>query len=679
MAKRIPPRLIVGIVFITLAIFAAYSPVYRAGFLWDDDAHVTRPELRSFAGLYRIWFDVGATQQFYPLLHSAFWIEHRLWGDRPLGYHVLNLALHAINAALVVLIVRWLLLVRATPWADAAALLAAAVFALHPVHVESVAWISEQKNTLSAVFYLSAMLTYLHFDRSRRWELYAAATALFLLSLLTKPVTVTLPAALLGIFWWQRGRWSLKRDALPLLPWFALSLVSGIFAAWVEHSVIGAKGAAFELSAAERLLLPGRVAAFYLSKLLWPADLLFVYPRWSVDLAVWWQWLYPVGLVAGLLALAMLCRKSRSPLAGVLFYIGSLFPVLGFFNVYLFLYTFVADHFQYLPSLGMIALVCGATAAGMSKIPRRGIQIALLSPLPIVLALLTFRQCGPCSDSQTMYETVLRKNPDCWMAYNNLGQLYANRGELEKAARHFAETVRLNPKFAEARNNLGHTLILVGRLDEAETHLLEAVRLVPHYVNAHFNLGLLRERQGRVDEAIAQYRMATGFDPHFVYGYLSASEQLAKAGRSADALAELDRGLEALHGRPDAAWLYKSKAAHYSAEKKFAVAIVLLEQAVKLAPRVAEMHLQLAHALAQAGRLDDAVNRYQRTLAIDATIAQAHYNLGVILMSQGNHSEARRHLEHALRLNPEYTEARDRLSDLSRLLQAPVTTTVPTP
>ncbi|HKQ47075.1 MAG TPA: tetratricopeptide repeat protein [Phycisphaerae bacterium] len=672
MANRIPPRLLVGIGLTTIAIFAAYAPVYRAEFLWDDDEHVTTPELRSLHGLSRIWFDVGATQQYYPLLHSAFWIEHRMWGDRPLGYHLVNLALHAINAALVMLIVRRLLWDRAARWADATAILTAAVFALHPVHVESVAWISEQKNTLSAAFYLSAALSYLRFDRTRRWGFYAAATAFFLLSLLTKPVTVTLPAAMLGIFWWQRGRMT-RRDIVPLLPWFALSIASGLFAAWVEHSVIGAKGTAFELSAAQRLLLPGRVVAFYLSKLLWPTDLLFVYPRWTVDPTVWWQWLYPVGLIAGLTALGRLCRRTRSPLAGVLFYVGSLFPVLGFFNVYLFLYTFVADHFQYLPSLGVIAVACGALVAVVSRIPRRGLQIAMLSPLPIVLGVLTFQQCGPYSDSRTMYETVLQKNPDCWMAYNNLGQLHANRGELEEAARYFSETIRLNPKFAEARNNLGHASIQLGRLDDAEAHLQEAIRLVPHYVNAHFNLGLLRERQGRREEAIAEYRMATGFDPHFVYGYLSASEQMAKAGESAEALAELDRGLAALQGRPDAAWLYKAKAAIFTGEKKFTEAIPLLERAVSLAPRMAEMHLQLAHALAQAGRLDDAVDAYQRTLAFDPGIAQAHYNVGVIRMAQGNFPEARANLEQALRLRPDYTEARERLADLNRRPPVPAT------
>ena len=180
------------------ATVVAYLPALSGGLLWDDNMHVTRADLRSLHGLWRIWFDLGATQQYYPLLHSAFWLEHRLWGDAVLGYHLTNVALHAASACLVVMIVRRLSLPGA--W------LAGFIFALHPVCVEAVAWISEQKSTLSGVFYLAAALTYLHFDRTRRKSQYFAALGLFVLALMSKTVTATLPAALLVVFWWQRGR-----------------------------------------------------------------------------------------------------------------------------------------------------------------------------------------------------------------------------------------------------------------------------------------------------------------------------------------------------------------------------------------------------------------------------------------------------------------------------------------
>ena len=202
---------------------------------------------------------LGATQQYYPLLHSAFWLEHKLWGDSVLGYHLVNVLWHMISVTLLYFVLKRLKV--------PGALLAAAIFAVHPVMVESVAWISEQKNTLSAVFYLSAMLVYLEFDESRRRSRYFIALGLFVLGLLTKTVTATLPAALLVIFWWQRGTLSWKRDVLPLVPFFVLGAAAGVLTAWVERKLIGAEGAAFEISLLDRGLLAGRVIWFYLGKL----------------------------------------------------------------------------------------------------------------------------------------------------------------------------------------------------------------------------------------------------------------------------------------------------------------------------------------------------------------------------------------------------------------------------
>jgi protein O-mannosyl-transferase len=267
-------------------VFLAYRPAWQGALIWDDDAHVTRPELQSWHGLYRIWFDLKATQQYYPLLHSAFWIESRLWGRDTLGYHLVNIFLHITAAILVAVILRRL--------AIPGAYLAAAIFALHPVNVESVAWITELKNTLSTVFYLSAALVYLGFDHRRRASLYAGALGLFVLGLLSKTTTATLPAALLVVFWWQRGRLSWRRDVLPLIPFFVLGAAAGLFTAWVERVIGGAQGADFNFTIVERCLIGGRAVWFYLSKLFWPVNLTFIYPRWHVSQGVWWQYLFPL-------------------------------------------------------------------------------------------------------------------------------------------------------------------------------------------------------------------------------------------------------------------------------------------------------------------------------------------------------------------------------------------------
>src|ERR1039458_9266226 len=232
------------------ATLLAYLPALHGSLVWDDNNHLTRPDLQSFHGLWRIWFELGASQQYYPLLHSAFWLEHRIWGDAVLGYHLVNIALHALSACLVVLIARQLSLKGA--W------LAGFVFALHPVQVESVAWISEQKSTLSGVFCLAALLVYLHFDRSRQRRKYWLATGLFVLALMSKTVTAVLPAVILVIFWWRRGRLEWKRDVRPLVPWFAIGMCAGLFTSWVERRYIGATGADFVLTPLQRVLIARR-------------------------------------------------------------------------------------------------------------------------------------------------------------------------------------------------------------------------------------------------------------------------------------------------------------------------------------------------------------------------------------------------------------------------------------
>jgi hypothetical protein len=307
---------------LVIVTMLAYLPAWNGTPISDDDAHLTKQELRSLEGLGRIWTQPGATQQYYPLVHTLFWVEHQLWGDWPAGYHLLNILLHCASALLLVRILRQLQIPGS--W------LAAAIFALHPIQVESVAWISELKNMLSGVFYFGSVLAYLKFDRTRNLASYAVALVLFVLGLMSKTVIATLPAAILIIFWWKRGQLSWRRDVLPLIPFFLLGTAAGLFTAWVERSLIGAEGTDFNYSIIERFLIAGRVIWFYLGKLIWPLDLIFVYPRWRVSQAVWWQYLYPAATLFLLVVLMWLSRRWRAPLAAVLFFIVTLFPVLGF-------------------------------------------------------------------------------------------------------------------------------------------------------------------------------------------------------------------------------------------------------------------------------------------------------------------------------------------------------------
>jgi tetratricopeptide (TPR) repeat protein len=534
-------RLCLLLVLVAAIIFV-YQPVWHAGFIWDDRAHITSPELRSLDGLARIWVQLGATQQYYPLVHSVFWVEHRLWGDSALGYHLVNILLHALSALLLAKILRRLKIPGA--W------LAAAIFALHPVQVETVAWISELKNTLSGVCYLGAALAYLGFDRNRNGGNYALALGLFVLGLLSKTVIATLPAALLVVFWWQRGKLSWKQDVLLLMPFFIAGMGAGLFTAWVERKFIGAEGSEFNFSIIERFLIAGRAIWFYLGKLFWPVDLVFIYPRWKVSQTAGWQYLYPAVALLLLGALGWLRRRWRGPLAGLLFFGGTLFPALGFFNVYPFRYSLVADHFQYLAGIGPIVLVAAGISTRFNSLRRwrSFLEPALCGTLLAVLCVLTWRQGQTYQSDETLWRTTIARNPDDYWAYNNLGVVLAQKGLMDDAIPYFKKTLEKSPNFIEAHNNLGNALLQKGRVDEALECFKKAVGIDPASAISHYNLGNVLLKVGQMDEAIGHYKKALEIKPGFAMAHYNLGMVLVQKGLLAEAIAQFK---EALRLRPD--------------------------------------------------------------------------------------------------------------------------------
>jgi tetratricopeptide (TPR) repeat protein len=547
-------------VALAAAVLLAYWPALGGGLVWDDAGHLTRPELRGWGGLARIWFEPGATQQWYPLLHSAFWLEHRLWGDAAAGYHAVNVLLHVLAAYLAVRLVRRLALPGA--W------LAGFAFALHPVCVEAVAWIAEQKSTLSAVFALGAALWYLRYDQSRRPRDYGVALALFVAALLSKTVTAILPGALLAVLWWKRRR----LDWRPPAPWFALGLAAGLTTAWVERRYVGA---ALELNFGERCLLAGRAVWFYLGKLVWPANLMFTYPRWRVDAGTWWQYGFPAALLG--LAAALWARRARGALAALLIFVGTLFPALGFFAVYPFRYSFVADHFAYLASLAVL-IPAAAWAA------RRRWAWAAVA----VLGVLTFRQAGMYRDAETLYRETVARNPGDWMGWNNLGMMAAERpGGAVEAAADFEAALRANPALADARLNLANALAEIpGREAEAAGAFHTAMAERPESAEWHLRLGAVLERAGRAKEAAAEYGAAVRLEP----GSAEAHNRLGSVLTGMPALAEF-------------------------------------ETAARLDPQMAEPHYNLGMALAGAGRLAEAEEEFARAVALRPDLAPARVAL----------------------------------------------------
>jgi tetratricopeptide (TPR) repeat protein len=576
---------------IVLLVFLAYLPALRGGFIWDDDAYVTQnPTLHDLGGLQRLWFKVGAVPQYYPVVHTTFWLEYHLWGLNPTGYHLINVLLHAAAAILL-----WRVLLRLQ---IPGAWLAAALFALHPVEVESVAWITERKNVLSAIFYFAAALAYLRFapwkepgGPSRlRWSWYLGALVLFLAALLSKTVTCSLPAALLLVCWWEKGRIQ-RGDVMPLLPFFVLGAGLGLMTAWIEKYHVGAQGADWSLTLGERCLIAGRALWFYAGKLAWPVQLTFIYPRWNIETEAGWQWLFPIaaiGVVAGLWLARH--RIGKGPLVAVLFFTGTLGPALGFVNVYPMRYSFVADHFQYLAGVGLIVLA----AAGLNRVPR-----VIPAALVVLLGALTWQQAGIYRNLETLWRDTLAKNPDCWMAHNNLGPLLRSQGRIEEAMEHYHQALRINPNNAETLNNLGVTLATKGRFDEAIENYRQALEINPNFSDALNNLGAALTAKGRLDEAIENYRKAIQINPNYC-----------------DALDNLGTALT-IQGRFDGA-------------------IENYRKAIQINSNRPQTCFHLGVALGQSGRKREAVAQYREALRLNPNLTGALNNLAWILAASSD-------------------------------------------
>ena len=600
--------------------FAVYSPVWHGGMLWDDDFHLTRPDLRSLDGLARIWSQVGATLQYYPLLHSVFWVEHQLWGDATLGYHLVTILMHVTAALLLATLLRRLEIPGA--W------LAAAIFALHPVQVESVAWMTELKNTLSTVFYFGAALLYLRFDACRRARWYLGALAVFVAALLSKTVTGTLPAALLLVFWWKRGRLRWRADVWPLLPFLALGAGFGILTGRWELVYNHCVGPDFEFTPVERLLIAGRAAWFQLSKLVWPSDLAFIYPRWSIDAGAWWQFVFPLGAVAVVGALWAIRRRSRAPLAAALFYGGTLFPTLGFFNLYTFRYSFVANHYQYVACAGIITLACAGAARLRDRLGPVGRRTWLAAVVAVVttLAGLTWAESRYYADAATLYRVTLDRDPSSWLAHTNLGalELDANR-------------------------------------DDAMTHLREAIRLKPDLAEAHANLGNALQRSGRGEEATAEYERALSLNPALPGAQSGLAAALLAAGRTEEAASRYD---EALRLRPGSAELHRGRGDAWRAAGRPVEGIGEYSVALQFQPDDAETHSKLGDVLQEVGRLEEALVHYDQARPSMARNAAFHNNFGTALEAAGRGADAESQFLLALELQPEFGEAHFNLANL---------------
>lgn len=539
--SRAPDRneLVRGALILTVVLLIVYWPALSGGVLWDDPAHMTKPELRSLQGLLRIWLEPGATQQYYPLTHSWFWLQNLFFGQSTVAHHVVNVLLHTAVA-----ILAWRLLRRLrVPGAYAVAM----IWALHPLQVESVAWITEQKNTLSAVFYFAAFWCYLDFDQSRSRRSYVAAFGLLVLGLCSKTVVAALPGAILVVLWWQRGRLEWRRDFLPTLPMFAIGLLAARVTSHMEFAGVNhLAGPDFELSIWQRLVQSGRAAWFYLDKLVWPSDLMFFYPRWTLDASSPTQWI-PFGAGMALLALAWVLRgQTRGLLAVALLYVGTLLPALGFVDVYPFKFSYVADHFQYLAGLAPIAFLVGLVVTILrrqSRVTTR-VEYVVIVSVAVALALLSWRHSRMFGeDDIALYRETLRRNPAAWIAQQNWGLALQAKGDSVEALEHYLEALRIRPDLADVRFEVAGLYYVWGRKSESVIEFAKAVNLQPWHGKGRFNYAAALAATGDRARAIAHFDTAAAIESDSVTMQQRVAQAYFSLGDTTRAMKALNRAV----------------------------------------------------------------------------------------------------------------------------------------
>jgi tetratricopeptide (TPR) repeat protein len=463
----------------------------------------------------------------------------------PFGYHLVNVLLHAVNAVLL-----WRVLRRLEV---AGAWWAAAIFALHPVAVESVAWVTERKNVLSGLFYLLAALAWLRFRpltakeaaRTPDWRFYWLALGLFVCALFSKTVTCSLPAVLVLLIWWKTGRLR-KMDAVGLVPWFVLGAAAGFMTRCMEQRLV-AGGADWSLSFVQRCLVAGRAVWFYAGKLCWPRNLSFVYPRWGINADAAWQYSFPLAALVVLVALWFLrSRIGRGPLVAVLFFGGTLAPALGFFDIYPFRYSYVADHFQYLAGIGLIALAASAGATAFQRAGQRGRELGtvLAAIVLVLLGIACRRQTRVYYNLETLWRDTLAKNPNAWLAHNNLGTVLRQAGKPQEALQCFEQALRIKPDLAEGYYNMGVTLARLDRFQEAIEHYEQALRLKPDFAEAHYNLGIALAESGRIAESMVQWKEALRLKPDYAEAHFNLGLMLAAQGQTTEALEHCRKALD---------------------------------------------------------------------------------------------------------------------------------------
>jgi len=681
---RIATWLLPGLLCLLLALstFAIYLGVAGNDFInYDDQDYVAENmHVRSGLGWKNVeWaFKTGHSSNWHPLTWISHMADCQMFGMQPGRMHLVSVGFHAANVVLLFLVLRGM---TGAVWRS---LMVAALFALHPLHVESVAWVSERKDVLSAFFFLLTIGAYARYarDRSRaenpgqaaspagsspvpvtQWSVfYLLSVLFFLLGLLSKPMLVTTPFVLLLIDYWPMRRFGIPgagsqsgavlRVLREKIPFFALSAVSSIITFQAQK-----KGGAVStvLSMGDRAANALVSYARYIRKMFWPDDLAVFYPHpghWP-----WWAVVVCAAFLLVISAVVLISGRRRPYLMmGWLWFIGMLIPVIGLVQVGL---QSMADRYAYLPSIGLLIMVVwGASDLLAQRLPpawRSGALAAGGAAALVACENLTGRQIEFWRNSQTLFQHTIEVTPDNYLAHNYLGFWFFGKGRLAEALEQYHLALKINPGYEDALDNLGNALASQGKLDEAIPLYEAALRTRPNQAELHNNFGNALARIGKIDEAIPHYLVALAQNPEYADAHNNLGIALAMQGEEDEAISHFH---DAIRYKPDYASAHSNLGNALSARHRLDEAITEFRESLRLKPDDARAHNNLGNALFKQGRMEEAVGHYREALRLSPdNNPEAHYNLGLSLARLGRRDDARGHFAEALRLKPDYTDA----------------------
>ncbi|MBF0279364.1 MAG: tetratricopeptide repeat protein [SAR324 cluster bacterium] len=620
-----------GVLILMLLIVIAYFPVNDAGSIMDDgDFYINDPVMKKTDGWQQIWFrpfENNHVWPYIPMTRFTFWLERQCFGLNLFVTHWLNVAFHLLSALLFWKVLRQLSIQGA--W------FAAMLFALHPVHVQSVVWIAERKNVVSGVFFLLTIWSFLHFEKEKGKGWYFLTLVLYLCALLSKTATIMLPLVFIICQIWLRISWK-KTDLWKFLPFFLLGAGAAYARIWFELNSFGASGEEYARSFLERVLTAAHIPFFYLSKIIFPHPLIFTYPKWEIDDSQLFLYLPVLSVLLGVGVLLWKYRNWGRPLfLGVMAFGVLLFPVLGFFNNAWTRFSFVTDHWVYLPSIPIFVLLAGAFSSVTANLHVRKVLLLKLSSglfwigIFILLIILTQNQANLYRNPQILWKTTVARNPDSWIAHAQIGRLYLEEKQYELALQYLNKTFELtneNP-FIEIYNYRGLTYLGLGQYDLALKDYNKALQMDPEYVNAYLNRGNTHIRLAQNEQALLDFNQAIKLDPKNVGGYFNRGNMYLWQRQYRQALEDYKTVLR-LDPSEIKAWINRGTAHLYL--QQYEQAIENYNAALKLNPNFLEIFFNRGTVYRYLKQNSKALADYNKTLEINPRHAGALSNRGLI-------------------------------------------------